>query len=144
MDVKTEGVSTNSLIALHTEGYSKTICSTEKVSSGGQTVKYIEEIGKKTRCMASENLIGLMVGNTRVTSRMMSNMERADSFGHRLKNQSKGHTMVTGLMGNNTDLVCIQTIKIKQGGESGRVVSFNAGLIRITTGYQSKILYPTI
>ena len=144
MGAKTGGVSTNSLIALLTEGCSKTISSMEMVSSGGQMVKSTEETGKKTRCMGKESLVGLMEGNTRAISRMMSSMERENSFGRRQTNQIRGHTTVTGLTENSTVSVFIRTIRIKRGGESGRMVNFSAGWIRITIGYQSKILSPMI
>ena len=63
--VRTEVDKSNSTMDHHIEVNSRTTFSTARVSSGGQTGKFIEVAGKKTKCADKENSVGQMGGNMR-------------------------------------------------------------------------------
>jgi len=83
-------------------------------------------IGKTTRCMAWELSLGLMEGNTRVTTSMIRNKEGV--FSHGLM---AGDMMESGSMGNNMVKVYIIPQREKSKEESGKMEKESDGSLTV-------------
>lgn len=98
------------------------IISTGTAFINGQTAESTKEPGRTTRCMDMAFLLGLMVGGTKETTRMIRSKGKEPSSG-----LTDADTSGAGLMESSTEKGSISRLQALREEESGRTESVSSG-----------------